>query len=134
MKAGRILRRIIQNRIIAQVPELNAQVYDKTSKDDPYPNATMGPSYWSPDDADCIEGKLWTGQIDLWDNASNKGALEDLADDVAAALRGFADTADVAMHPFEVTLVRVMDDPDGVSVHGVVQVETRVETDGAESP
>ena len=129
MTSGRILRRVIQDRIIEQVPDLGGRVYDKTSKDDPFPNATMGPSYWVRDDADCLEGKLWTGQIDVWDSNTNKGLVEDLVDLISAALQGYADTTEIAMQSFDVTLVRIMDDPDGVSVHGVIQVEVRVEMD-----
>ncbi|MGA0615327.1 DUF3168 domain-containing protein [Paracoccus sp. KR1-242] len=117
---------MIQDRIIAQVPDLNGQVYDKASKDDPFPSVSLGPSYWTGDDADCIEGRTWTGQIDVW-TEGNKGLCEDLADDIATALKGFADTTLIAMHPFEISLVRVMDDPDGVNVHGVIQIEAMIE-------
>ena len=41
----------------------------------------------------------------------------------------WSDTSVLTMHPLSVSLVRIMDDPDGVSVHGVVQVEAMVERD-----
>ncbi|WP_234967673.1 DUF3168 domain-containing protein [Pontibaca methylaminivorans] len=114
------------DRIIAQVPEFDGRVYDKATETTPMPYVTLGPSWWVDDSADCITARAQTVQVDVWGSNSNKGAVEDLTDDVAAALNGWSDEV-IAMHPLRVTLVRVMDDPDGVSIHGLVQVEAEVE-------
>ncbi|GEK71344.1 DUF3168 domain-containing protein [Paracoccus denitrificans] len=127
MRAGRKLREIVRARIIGHVEGLEGRVIDKAMKSTPYPYATLGPSYWVDDISECILARDVTLQIDLWDSQVNKGRLEDLTDDVATALRGWSDTDALTMHPMRVTLARVMDDPDGVSVHGVVQVEALVE-------
>ena len=127
MKAGRVLRQIVRARIMAQVPALAGKVFDRATEGLAYPYATLGPSYWSDTSVQCIEAREITLQIDIWHSQSNKGVLEDLTDDVAAALSGWADTSVLTMHPLSVSLVRIMDDPDGVSVHGVVQVEAMVE-------
>ena len=103
---------------------------DKPTEKTPMPYIVIGPSYWISADAGCVEARDVTLQVDAYDSASNKGVLEDLTDDVAAALTGWADTSVLTMHPLSVSLVRIMDDPDGVSVHGVVQVEAMVEDDG----
>ena len=126
MRAGRILRQIVRSRIIAQVPALTG-VYDRPTESAAFPYATLGASYWTDDSTECFEAREITLQIDLWHSQSNKGIAEDLTDDIAAALKGWADEAVLAMHPISVSLVRVMDDPDGVSVHGVVQIEAMVE-------
>lgn len=126
MKAGRALRRIIMDRIIAQVPELGGRVYDRAAETTAYPFATLGPSYWSDASVECIEAREQTLQVDLWHSATSKGVLEDLVDAVAAALSGWADTTVLTMQPLRVTLVRVMDDPAG-GLHGVVQVEAIAE-------
>lgn len=130
MKAGRVLRQIVRARIMAQVPALAGKVFDRATEGLAYPYATLGPSYWSDTSVQCIEAREVTLQIDIWHSQSNKGVLEDLTDDVAAALNGWADTSVLTMHPLSVTMVRVMDDPDGKSLHGVVQVEAMVEDDG----
>ncbi|QEU08224.1 DUF3168 domain-containing protein [Paracoccus yeei] len=127
MKAGRTLRQIVSDRIIDQVPDLGGRLYDRATKTAVHPYATLGPSYWSDTSVQCIEAREITLQIDIWHSQSNKGVLEDLTDDVAGALNGWADQAALTMHPISVSLVRIMDDPDGVSVHGVVQVEAMVE-------
>ena len=51
-------------------------------------------------------------------------------DDIAAAIQGWSDTAALTMHPANVTLVRVMDDPTG-NVHGIIQMEVLIEQDAA---
>ena len=126
MRAGRILRQIVRARILDQVPGLTG-VYDRATDSTAFPYATLGVSYWTDDSVECIEAREITLQIDLWHSQSNKGVAEDLTDDIATALRGWADTDALTMHPLRVSLVRVMDDPDGVSVHGVIQVEGLVE-------
>nr|WP_010400147.1 DUF3168 domain-containing protein [Paracoccus sp. TRP] len=130
MRAGRILRQVVRARMLDQVPGLTG-VYDRATESAVYPYATLGVSYWTDGSVECIEAREVTLQIDVWHSQSSKGLLEDLTDDVAAALNGWADTDALTMHPLRVTLVRVMDDPDGVSVHGVVQVEAMVEADSA---
>lgn len=129
MRAGRVLRQIIMDRVIEQVPDLMGRVYDKATESVAYPYATMGPSYGTDAGAECIDAREITVQVDVWHSASSKGVCEDLVDDVAAALNGWADDDRLTMHPMLVSLVRVTDDPDGVSVHGIVQVEAMVEGD-----
>lgn len=125
MRAGRALRRIIMNRIIDVVPDLDGKVYDRAAEDTAYPYVTLGPSFWVDDSAECIQARSQTVQVDVWHSGAAKGALEDLVDDVSAALDGWA-VDELMMHPLQVTLARVMDDPSG-ALHGVVQVEAMVE-------
>ncbi|MBU0368023.1 DUF3168 domain-containing protein [Acinetobacter baumannii] len=125
MRAGRALRRIIMNRIIDEVPGLDGKVYDRAAEDTAYPYVTLGPSYWVDDSAECIQARSQTVQVDVWHSGAAKGALEDLVDDVSAALDGWA-VDELTMHPLQVTLARIMDDPSG-ALHGVVQIEAMVE-------
>ena len=60
------------------------------------------------------------------DYAASKGALEDIVDEVSAALDGWADPEALTMHPLRIALVRIMDDPSG-GLHGVIQAEALVE-------
>lgn len=127
MRAGRIFRQVVMDRIIDQVPSLSGRVYDRATEDTPYPYATMGPSYRSDASVECVEAQEWTVQVDIWHSRSNKGVLEDITDDVTTALKGWSDTNRLTAHPIGIGLVRVMDDPDGLSSHGVVQVECVIE-------
>lgn len=128
MRAGRILRQIVIARLRDQIP--GVPVVDKPTQKTPMPYIVLGPSYWVSADAECIEAREVTLQIDAYDEASNKGRLEDLTDDIATALRGWSEEVALTMHPLEIEAVRVTDDPDGVSVHGMVTVRAMVERDG----
>ena len=128
MRAGRTLRQIVIARIADQVPSLTA-VVDNATEGTVYPFASMGPSNWIPADAECIVARDYSLQIDIWHNHTSKGATEDIVDDVAAALDGFADTLRLTMHTIRVRQAFTRDDPDGVTKHGIVLIEAMVERD-----
>lgn len=128
MKAGRVLRQIVIARLRDQIS--GVPVVDWPTEKTPMPYIVLGPSYWTSADAECIEAREVTLQIDAYDQRSNKGKLEDLTDDIAAALRGWADTDALTMHPLEIVTAHVTVDLDGVSVHGFVIVRAMVESDG----
>lgn len=125
MRAGRTLRQVVIARIKAQVPDLTG-VFDKATETAAHPYVTLGPSYWNDASVECVKARLQTLQVDVWHGQTSKGALEDIVDDVAAALDGFAATDRLTMPPLRVSMVRVMDDPSG-DLHGVIQVEAMVE-------
>lgn len=129
MRAGRILRKLVQDRIIAQVPDLGGRVYDRATESDNYPFASMGPSDWVDESVECIKARSIALQIDVW-GTHTKGRVEDLTDDVATALDEWADTDALTMHPIRVVSVQVVDDPDGMTVHGIVRIEVDVESNG----
>lgn len=129
MRAGRTLRQLVMDRIIDQVPDLAGRVYDRATEDTPYPYASMGPSYRTDASVECVAAEEWTLQVDIWHSKSSKGVLEDIVDDVKAALKGWTDHTRLNSHPFSIGLMRVMDDPDGVSSHGVIQIEALIEAE-----
>lgn len=130
MRAGRALRRLVIARIEAQVTALAGQVYDQATATAPHPYASLGASYAIRAGAECVPAKRITLQIDIWHAGTSKGACEDLVDDVTDALDGWADTEGLTMHPLDVTMARVLDDPSG-DAHGIVQIEAVVEADPA---
>lgn len=128
MRSGRIVRRVIMDRLIDQVHGVAGRVFDRATEGVALPYITMGTSSWIDDRAECIDGREMTLQVDIW-ATGNKGLCEDLVDDVAAALDLWG-SDELAMHPCHVALARVMDDPDGVTIHGVVQVTIEIEDVG----
>lgn len=121
------LQKLIVARLREAVPSVQGRVYDNPPETAEMPYVSIGPSYWSTDDAECIEGRSEVVQIDVWaSNRPNKAAAKDATDEVSAALKGWASDA-IAMHPLRVVLVRVMDDPQAGVAHGVVQVEALIE-------
>ena len=121
------LQRLIVGRLREAVPSVQGRVYDGPSETATMPYISIGPSYWTADDAECIEGRSEVVQIDVWaSNLPDKQAAKDATDEVARALKGWVSDA-IALHPLRVVLVRVMDDPAPGVVHGIVQVEASVE-------
>ena len=124
------LQKLIVARLKSAVPAVSERVYDGPSETAQMPYVSIGPSYFTPDDAECISGRSETLQIDVWGSSKpNRAAVKDAVDEVVDALDGYADTAALTMHPLRVSLVRVMDDVQQYIIHGVVQVEAMVERD-----
>jgi len=94
-----------------------------------YPNITFGASDFTPDDADCIRGREETLQLDCWTReGGKKWPCRKLVDAVKTALHdadGVLSTGALVL--MRVDLVRVFDDPDGITTHGVVQVTGIIE-------
>lgn len=104
------------------------RVWDDIPSDPTYPYCSLGPSYHSPDDADCIRGREHFVQVDCeTQQQGRRDQVNDLTDAVEAALQGAdGDLGDHALVSCEVVLVRVLDNPDG-GKRGVVQVRVEVE-------
>lgn len=127
----RRLAQIIMDRVAAEVPELGGRVQERADKGLSFPYCTLGPIYGVQNDAECIEADEWTVQLDIWGQIPkwDKLKISMLAGKVRRALKGWSDTDAVTMHPLSVQAPRVMDDPDGKTVHAVVMVEAMVERD-----
>ena len=122
------LQKLIVARPKSAVPAVSGRVYDGPSETAQMPYVSIGPSYFTPDDAECIRGRSETLQIDIWGSSKpNRAAVKDAVDQVYDALHGWGDTAALTMSPLRVSLVRVMDDVQQDIIHGVVQVEVSLE-------
>lgn len=122
------LQKLIVARLKSAVPAVSERVYDGPSETAQMPYVSIGPSYFTPDDAECIRGRNETLQIDVWGSSKpNRAAVKDAVDQVYDALHGWEDTAALTMSPLRVSLVRVMDDVQANIIHGVVQVDVSIE-------
>lgn len=110
---------------------VGGRIYDGAppAKNRTYPDITFGPSDYTPDDADCIVGREETLQLDCWTrDHGRKAQCKRLVDAVKSALHeANLSLAVNALVSIRVVLVRVMDDPDGLTAHGVVQVTALIE-------
>lgn len=120
----------IRARLIVEVPALGGRVFDRATEGDETPYAAFDTFYAVAADAECIEAEDWTIQIGIYHSMTSKAEVGKIVGQVKAALHGWADTDALTMHPLEIDTVRVTDDPDGVSVHGIVIVRAMVESDG----
>lgn len=134
MSVGKELWGAVRSALIADtdvMADLNG-IYDKSLPADPWGTKqsymTRGPLVGSQEDADCIIGQEVTLQLDIWSRDPNRWST----DDIISAVRKRLHNQEVALTEnalvsLEVTLWRVLDDPDGKTIHGVVQLTARVE-------
>jgi len=134
MSVSNALQTLIFQRLTTQagvVALVGTRTYDHPPADVSFPYLSFGASDVTEDDADCITGRIETVQIDVWSRAKDgKREAKAIADAVKDALHrwdGNMTTGALAM--MRVVLVRVIDDPDGITSHGIVQVECHVEED-----
>lgn len=89
---------------------------------------SLGATDTAEDDADCISGLETTVQVDTWSRAPGRREGTELTDLVRRALHRQPITiAGSAICDAWVVLTRILDDPDGLTTHGVIQVTLRVE-------
>lgn len=129
------LQTLIFERLLADaaVAALVAdRVYDGVPEDVAFPYLSFGPSDWTPDDADCIEGRRETVQIDVWTRDSRRlWKAKEIADAVAAALHSYDGAMPThALSEMEVVQVQVFPDEDGETAHAVVIIEALIEVSG----
>lgn len=109
------------------------RVFDEppTSKRARFPRITFGPGQSLDADSDCIGAEDQVLQIDIWDRSEGrKGPCRDMTEAVKKALHRRHLVADP---PFAILAARVLDtqvldDPDGVTAHGIVTLQATVET------
>lgn len=134
MSVSEEVRQLIEDTLKAdaQVSALvGSRVYDGAPpiKSRTYPDITFGANDYTPEDYQCIFGRDETFQLDCWTREhGRKAQCRDLVDAVKAALHEADLTLTVnALVRIRVVLVRVFNDPDGLTTHGVVQVTADVE-------
>jgi len=133
MSAGRELWALVEDTLNADagVMALVDAVYDKVPSK-PWKGRqayiSRGPVYGSPEDADCISAHDITIQIDIWSRQPDRWTMDEMVSAVCDALheRDFQLTSG-ALASLRVALWRVIDDPDPLTVHGVVQFSTIIE-------
>jgi hypothetical protein len=108
---------------------VGTRVLDKPIKEPTYPYITFGAADLRSDDAECVDTEVHVIAIDCWSIAKDgKREVKDIVAAVKRALNRYvAEPEDGALVTMDVVLVRVFDDPDGETLHGVVQVEALME-------
>ena len=90
---------------------------------------SIGPSDVVTDDAEGLAGETHTVQLDVWSRAVGQPECKKICTAVKKALHKRELTLAVnALVSIELTLERVMRDPDGVSIHGAMQFEVMIES------
>ncbi|ETX26441.1 DUF3168 domain-containing protein, partial [Roseivivax isoporae] len=106
------------------------RIYDNVPNGVTFPYVSFGPTQEITDDEQCIDGEEHVFQIDVWDRSQARlSPTKRIAGAVKAALHDAALTLPdpYALAFIRVTSTRTMRDPDGITGHGIVIVEARVE-------
>jgi hypothetical protein len=91
--------------------------------------ASFGPMDGLPDDSDCIDSETHSMQIDVWSRATGgKAVCKKMVDAVKNALHeADLELTDNALIEINLERYAVLDDPDGLTKHGVLQFRVAVE-------
>lgn len=109
-------------RVYDHVPNADGKVTAK------FPYVSFGPSNMVDDYADCVEGETHTIQLDVWSRSVGQGECKNIVDGIRKALkRSPPELADNAVVGVNIPICQIVRDPDGLSTHGIIQVEIMVE-------
>ena len=116
-------------RLRAEVAEVSGRVYDRAPDNAAFPFVEIGDVVTTPLDAQAMRGGEALWQIDVWSRRGGRVEARRIMGAVYDALHWHA----LALEAGAAVLCRVsarrdMDDPDGVTAHGIVEVT--ILTDG----
>lgn len=130
LRARLIETAAVAELVAGEMTELVAgKVVDDPKKPVSHPYISFGPSDVTPEDADCLDGRVETQQIDVWSDAPDgKAEAKRICDAVRKALHGYSGAmSQGALVEASVTLVRVIADPQEGITHGILTVECLIE-------
>ena len=137
MSISAALQKLIYDALVADTgvhSYVADKIYDGVPDDAEFPYVSFGPTDWEKDDADCVEGRRETIQIDVWSRDQARLRIcKEIVDAVSDALDDFdGDMADpYALAGMDVMRGQVMPDPDGITAHGVLVVQCMTERTGS---
>lgn len=115
----------------ATVMALITEIYDAIpNKNWKAPEAyiSFGPTDVTDDDAECIVGGIFTVQLDCWSREVGSYYCKRIVDAVKEALHDVdAELTTYGLVDMRVTSRRVLADPDGKTMHGIVVVQAMIE-------
>jgi hypothetical protein len=119
----------LQDAIVRALKAESLTVYDSVPANAAFPYVSIGPVTSVQDDADCIDGMEITIQVDVWSRAVGVGEAGRITDTVRRALhRAEFELTENALVMIEHTNSRRLRDPDGLTLHAVIEFRALVET------
>lgn len=132
MSASQELQKIIYDRLVAD-PAIHAlvadRIYDGAPSDVVYPCIEFGDSDVVPQDYDCITGREEVLRLHCWSrDQGRRRPCRRLVDAVRTSLDEYqTDMGTNALAGLSIRTWRVMMDADGITAHGLVEVQALVE-------
>ncbi|WP_313026649.1 DUF3168 domain-containing protein [Brucella sp.] len=109
-------------RVYDRVPSTNGQVTAQ------FPYVSFGPVNMIDDYADCVDGETHTIQLDVWSRAVGQGECKNIVDGIRKSLnRSQPELDENAVVGVNIPISQIVRDPDGLTTHGIIQVEIMVE-------
>lgn len=103
-------------------------VFDRADPQQPLPFIEFGPEDVQEDDDECITGTNHQFQVDLYHSEAGMTALKEMMGLVKQSLHEYpGELTDNALHSIRFVRSTVLQEPDGVNYHGVVQFEALIE-------
>jgi len=105
------------------------RVYDVPPSGATKPYISLGPSSFYPERRDCMTARTESIQVDVWaGDHMDRAPCKRICDAVVSALDAVNLSLDdpYACGRCDLVLARVLDDPDGITKHGVLQFEVEV--------
>lgn len=106
------------------------RIYDGPPAAATFPYVSIGPSDFVAFDAELLTAREETIQLDVWDRSNGqKNTCRAIVDAIHSALHRVEMALDdpYAAALVTVGVVRVLDDPDGVTAHGILPVTGHIE-------
>ena len=88
---------------------------------------SFGAEYTTHSFVECVTKQSPTLQIDIWSRQVGRIHAKRIMAEVLRVLRSIDSLNDNALGSVNITLTRLMPDPDGLTIHGIIQVEFSVE-------
>jgi hypothetical protein len=130
--ASLALQKALVARLRAEVASLAGRVYDRAPQEVAFPHVELGAIEIVDAAAagDCVEPLEATVTLHVWSRATGAVECRRIAGAIRAALRGW--TPDLTAEgwraaPVEVGQLRDMEDPDGLTTHGVVTLTALID-------
>jgi len=123
------LQDMIYKRLVAD-PNVTWSVFDRADAQEPLPFISFGPEDAQEDDDECITGTSHQFQIDLFHSQAGMAELKDQIGRVKRSLHNYpGELTDNALHSIRFIRSSVVQEPDGINYHGVLQFEALIESD-----
>jgi len=118
--------------VLRNDPELiqlvGSRAYDRVPENVVFPYISLGPTFDVEDDADCISGSDISIQIDAWSRAVGFPEVKRISNAVRNALhQRDLQLTENALALIQCRGIRILRDPDGLTSHGVVDINAFVE-------
>ena len=123
---GEIVKRLKADPAVAAL--VNSRIYDSVPAGAQFPYVSYGPSDLVSEDAECITAFSGFHQLDAWSRGVGYPEVKKIAEAVRVALH----EAPLALPTNALVFIehrstRYVRDPDGLTSHAVIQLETIIE-------